>query len=63
MIYVVGLGPGRKEEMTGRALAALERSDVILGYKTYIDMIRPIFWRFLLSSPCTMQPVFSPRKR
>lgn len=43
MIYVVGLGPGRKEEMTGRALAALERSDVILGYKTYIDMIRPIF--------------------
>ena len=43
MIYVIGLGPGRKEEMTGRALAALERSDVILGYKTYIDMIRPIF--------------------
>ena len=24
MIYVVGLGPGRKEEMTGHALAALE---------------------------------------
>ena len=31
MIYVVGLGPGRKEEMTGHALAALERCDTILN--------------------------------
>ena len=38
MIYVVGLGPGRKEEMTGHALAALERCDTILGYRAYIDL-------------------------
>ena len=43
MIYVVGLGPGRKEEMTGRALAALERCDTILGYRAYIDLVRRIF--------------------
>lgn len=43
MIYVVGLGPGRKEEMTGHALAALERCDTILGYRAYIDLVRQIF--------------------
>lgn len=43
MIYVVGLGPGRKEEMTGRALAALERCETILGYRAYIDLVRRIF--------------------
>ena len=43
MIYVVGLGPGRKEEMTGRALAALERCDTILGYRAYIELVRQIF--------------------
>ena len=42
MIYVIGLGPGRKEEMTGRALAALERCDVILGYRAYVELLRPI---------------------
>ena len=43
MIYVVGLGPGRKEEMTGHALAALERCETILGYRAYIDLVRQIF--------------------
>lgn len=43
MIYVVGLGPGRKEEMTGRALAALERCDTIMGYKAYVDLVRQVF--------------------
>ena len=32
-IYIVGMGPGRGEEqMTGQAIAALEESDVIVGY-------------------------------
>ena len=43
MIYVIGLGPGGKDQMTPRALAALERCDVIIGYKTYIDLIEPLF--------------------
>ncbi|MBP5211867.1 MAG: precorrin-3B C(17)-methyltransferase [Pyramidobacter sp.] len=43
MIYVIGLGPGGKDQMTPRALAALERCDVIIGYKTYIDLIELLF--------------------
>ncbi len=42
MIFVIGLGPGGPEEMTPRALAALDKCDIILGYKTYIDLIRPL---------------------
>lgn len=38
-IAVVGLGPGREEEMTPRARQALERAEVIVGYRTYIDLI------------------------
>ena len=43
LIYVVGLGPGSKGEMTGRAIEALERCDVILGYKAYISLIEGDF--------------------
>jgi precorrin-3B C17-methyltransferase len=43
LIYVIGLGPGGEDQMTPRALAALERCDVIIGYKTYIDLIEPLF--------------------
>ncbi len=42
-IFVVGLGPGGWNEMTPRAAAALEQSDVIFGYSTYIDLIREQF--------------------
>lgn len=43
MIYVVGLGPGGADQLTPRALECLERCDVIIGYKTYIDLIAPLF--------------------
>lgn len=36
-IYVVGIGPGSYEGMTGAAATALEKSDVIVGYTVYID--------------------------
>lgn len=42
-IYVVGLGPGNKENMTFRAYDALQNSDIIIGYKTYIDLIEGMF--------------------
>ncbi|MBZ4645484.1 MAG: precorrin-3B C17-methyltransferase / cobalt-factor methyltransferase [Petroclostridium sp.] len=38
-IYVVGLGPGSYEHMTFRAVQAIEESEVIVGYKTYISFI------------------------
>lgn len=42
-IYVVGLGPGGAEDMTLRAVKALEKCEVIAGYTTYIDLIKERF--------------------
>ena len=42
-IYVIGLGPGGKQDMTYRAVAALHECDVIAGYTTYIDLIKDDF--------------------
>ncbi len=39
MIYVIGIGPGNKDMMTIQALEAIKDSDVIVGYKTYINLI------------------------
>jgi precorrin-3B C17-methyltransferase len=51
-IYVVGIGPGKKGDMTFRAYDALEKSDIIIGYKTYIDLIKEYFpEKELISSP------------
>ncbi len=40
MIYVVGIGPGCESLMTNEALNAIKDSEVIVGYKTYIDLIK-----------------------
>lgn len=42
-LRVVGIGPGDWREMTFRASAALEASDVIVGYGTYVDLIQGRF--------------------
>lgn len=42
-IYVVGIGPGEYEQMTIRAVKALESCDVIIGYTVYVDLVREHF--------------------
>lgn len=42
-IYVVGIGPGEYEQMTLKAIHALEASDVIIGYTVYVDLVRDHF--------------------
>ncbi|MDC7286993.1 precorrin-3B C(17)-methyltransferase [Blautia schinkii] len=42
-IYVVGIGPGAYEEMTGAAVNALNDSDVIIGYTVYVDLVKEHF--------------------
>lgn len=42
-IYVVGIGPGKKENMTFRAYEAMEKSDIIVGYKTYVDLVKKYY--------------------
>ena len=41
-IYVTGLGPGLYEHMTEAAKNSLKDADVIVGYKTYIDLIKDL---------------------
>ncbi|MEC1157394.1 precorrin-3B C(17)-methyltransferase [Cytobacillus horneckiae] len=38
-IFVVGFGPGDSEHITKRAIDALQQSDNIIGYKTYVELI------------------------
>ena len=42
-IYVVGMGPGKEEMMTGEAIRVLEASDVILGYHVYLELLEKRF--------------------
>ncbi|MCC2254464.1 precorrin-3B C(17)-methyltransferase [Ruminococcus sp. CLA-AA-H200] len=42
-IYVTGLGPGAKDQMTIRAKNVLEHCPVIIGYTVYTDLIRDQF--------------------
>lgn len=42
VIFVVGLGPGNPGEITPRALEALRRCDLVVGYSVYIDLVRAI---------------------
>ena len=38
-IYIVGMGPGREEDMTQEALTVLDSCDVIVGYTVYLNLI------------------------
>ena len=42
-VYAVGIGPGNRDNMSFRALEALEKSDVIVGYGTYIELVKERF--------------------
>lgn len=42
-LYVVGIGPGAYDQMTGRAIRALNESDVIIGYTVYVDLVKDYF--------------------
>lgn len=42
-LYVVGIGPGEYEQMTIKAIKALEESEVIVGYTVYVDLIKNHF--------------------
>ena len=42
-VTVIGLGPGGGADLTGRARAALEACDLIVGYTAYIELVKPDF--------------------
>ncbi len=41
-LYVVGIGPGSEDGMTLRARKILDECRLIVGYKTYIGLIKPM---------------------
>lgn len=42
-LTVVGLGPGAGADLTGRARDAIQNADLVVGYTTYIALIRDAF--------------------
>ena len=38
-IYIVGIGPGSREHMSGRAVEVLTSADIVTGYKTYTRLV------------------------
>lgn len=55
-VFVVSLGPGGYDQMTPRAMEALEQSDLIIGYDTYVDLIRDRFsHKQLVTTPMTKE--------
>ncbi|MEG0805595.1 MAG: precorrin-3B C(17)-methyltransferase [Lachnospiraceae bacterium] len=42
-IDVIGIGPGEYEQMTIKAVRALEACDVIVGYTVYVDLVKEHF--------------------
>ncbi len=41
-IYIVGTGPGEIEHITPKALEVIREAEVIVGYKTYLDLIQEL---------------------
>ena len=37
-----GIGPGNLKHMTYEAREAIESADTVVGYKTYLDLIKPL---------------------
>ena len=43
IIYIIGIGPGDRNMMTDEAFSAMKKSDVIVGYTVYVDLVKEYF--------------------
>jgi precorrin-3B C17-methyltransferase len=41
-LFIVGVGPGHHDHMTFRAKQAIEESDTIVGYETYVNIVQDL---------------------
>lgn len=41
-LYVVGIGPGGRENMTLKAIETIKKCDIIVGYKPYIEYLEEL---------------------
>ena len=44
-VSVIGIGPGLTDHMTAKASEALEESDVVIGYRLYVEQVRNLLGR------------------
>lgn len=42
-LYIVGFGPGSYEHMTKRAVDVIEHAELVIGYTTYIEILKKYF--------------------
>lgn len=42
-LYIVGFGPGGYEHMTQKAIDTMQKVDLIVGYTSYVDMVKEYF--------------------
>jgi len=42
VLSIVGIGPGSAEHISPAALAAIQAADVVVGYRTYMLLVRPL---------------------
>ncbi|EOY9126037.1 precorrin-3B C(17)-methyltransferase [Providencia stuartii] len=42
MLTVIGIGPGSEAMMTEEAITALKEAEVVVGYKTYTHLVKPL---------------------
>jgi len=62
VLYVVGTGPGSLDYLTPAARNTIEQSDIIVGYRTYLDLIEPLLDNKEIISSSMMQEVDRVRK-
>lgn len=41
-LYVIGIGPGGRENMTLRAVETIKKSEVVVGYKPYMEYVKDL---------------------
>jgi precorrin-3B C17-methyltransferase len=58
-LFIVGLGPGARETMTGQALESLHRSQVVVGYSGYFEGIDDL----VEGKECLALPLGAERER
>ncbi|WP_136524682.1 cobyric acid synthase [Geomonas ferrireducens] len=56
-LFVVGIGPGGLNHMTFEAREAIEKADVVVGYRTYLEFIEPLLVNKTLFSSGMMREV------
>lgn len=62
-LYVVGLGPGDYEQLTIKAYRAIEKSEIIIGYTVYVELVKDFFDKGLFKGLNEKQFVTTPMRQ